>query len=712
LLPIPINLRFFNLFLSPVSTTVNQHHLDDPLPMDEFEYIAVFASESLPFEQFANPIISIPQDTAEVLAPINAVEAPLGIYANEIAETVTTQRNLQVTISALSVKVIGYIWLVGVALFLLIHGVAYWYFYRHLKTAHREHIPELIRKILEQQGNDMGIIDLPMLIITSAIDAPALIGLFRPRILLPHANYNPEELAFIFRHELIHYKQRDMLHKCILLVANALHWFNPMVYLMAIQAAKDIELACDDAVAHELGETERKQYVNTLLATMPTVNKRRMISMAEFGNGKREMKDRMRNLFDRRSKRQGLIALSLVAICAFLVTSIMRTGYEYIPADEVTMWHFDFVTALPSSQANWVEFERTEFVGPARGFEPGPGWNIGSISIGAYDMSHFNFTSSSIAHTTSENIPATITGDFHFYIPFITAGDLVLVGQLEGIPADTRVELSAEAMEGDRIFMGLTYTPYLRHSGALGNWAIFSGEDGGSVSTRGFIRSAFSDHVYLYVGAGTDLHSITGSFTILSQNDNHSNNVNINPQSNVNNQNTTNNQATNINIYALAPFLTRDAVGEIVLELINQGIDVNINKLMPFMPRDITGEIVLTMVNNGERIDISQIAPFIPRDVMGEIVLIMVSSGEHIDINQVAPFIPRDIVGEIVLTMIHNGEHIDINQIAPFVSRDALGEIVLILFRAGVEIDFNSIAPFMPRDVLSEIVLLSFHGEA
>lgn len=59
-----------------------------------------------------------------------------------------------------------------------------------------------------------------------------------------------------------------MLLKLVLLAANAMHWFNPVVYLMLRQADEDIELACDSAATDGLELPERAAYSRTLLAAV------------------------------------------------------------------------------------------------------------------------------------------------------------------------------------------------------------------------------------------------------------------------------------------------------------------------------------------------------------------------------------------------------------------------------------------------------------
>ncbi len=84
--------------------------------------------------------------------------------------------------------------------------------------------------------------------IFSGLDSPVMTGMISPVILLPDMAFTEEELSMILRHELVHWKRRDIWYKFVLLLANAVHWFNPLVWVMARQADQDIEISCDGAV--------------------------------------------------------------------------------------------------------------------------------------------------------------------------------------------------------------------------------------------------------------------------------------------------------------------------------------------------------------------------------------------------------------------------------------------------------------------------------
>ncbi len=173
--------------------------------------------------------------------------------------------------------------------------------------------------MLSDTARDLGV-SAPEMIVCEAVTTPAVTGLLRPRLLLPHERYDVQELRYILRHELCHLKRRDMLFKLVLLAANAMHWFNPIVYLMLRQADEDIELACDSAATDDLDRAERAAYSRTLLAAVQS-NVRALPATTCFGGTVERLKRRITNVLGAQKKR-GLgvvalvLALTLAAGCA------------------------------------------------------------------------------------------------------------------------------------------------------------------------------------------------------------------------------------------------------------------------------------------------------------------------------------------------------------------------------------------------------------
>lgn len=215
--------------------------------------------------------------------------------------------------------ILFYGYLAGAAAFLLYQGVSYALFRRTVRRWKRDVSRADYAAMLSDTARDLGV-SAPEMIVCEAISTPAVTGLLRPRLLLPHEHYDVQELRYILRHELCHLKRRDMLLKLVLLAANAMHWFNPVVYLMLRQADEDIELACDSAATDGLELPERAAYSRTLLAAVQS-SVRALPATTCFGGTVERLKRRITNVLGAQKKR-GLgvvalvLALTLTAGCA------------------------------------------------------------------------------------------------------------------------------------------------------------------------------------------------------------------------------------------------------------------------------------------------------------------------------------------------------------------------------------------------------------
>lgn len=215
--------------------------------------------------------------------------------------------------------ILFYGYLAGAAAFLLYQGLSYAHFRRTVRRWKRDVARADYAAMLSDTAHDLGV-SAPEMIVCEAISTPAVTGLLRPRLLLPHEHYDVQELRYILRHELCHLKRRDMLFKLVLLAANAMLWFNPVVYLMLRQADEDIELACDSAATDGLELPERAAYSRTLLAAVQS-SVRALPATTCFGGTVERLKRRITNVLGAQKKR-GLgvvalvLALTLTAGCA------------------------------------------------------------------------------------------------------------------------------------------------------------------------------------------------------------------------------------------------------------------------------------------------------------------------------------------------------------------------------------------------------------
>ena len=91
----------------------------------------------------------------------------------------------------------------------------------------------------------------PVLLVGPPDVGPALVGALRPRLLLPAEvtdGLSPAELRLVILHELAHLRRLDIPVNWLVSLLLALHWFNPLMWLVARRMRADRELACDEAV--------------------------------------------------------------------------------------------------------------------------------------------------------------------------------------------------------------------------------------------------------------------------------------------------------------------------------------------------------------------------------------------------------------------------------------------------------------------------------
>lgn len=169
------------------------------------------------------------------------------------------------------------------------------------------------------------------------LSSPALTGLLRPRILLPEG-VEGERRAFALAHEAMHARRRDLWRKALLLWVCALHWFNPLVWLLRRAAERDMEIACDAAVLAGRDGEWRRRYGAALLSFVPMGRPAPLTS--QFAGGARGLKERFRALMDASAKRPGRAALLLVLCAALLggplVACQSRAPEESLP--DGTYW--------------------------------------------------------------------------------------------------------------------------------------------------------------------------------------------------------------------------------------------------------------------------------------------------------------------------------------------------------------------------------------
>ena len=214
------------------------------------------------------------------------------------------------------VQVLAGTWLAGALGLLLWHGTGYLLARRRLRAGSWEEPGDQALMAALWAGEH----GQPEVLRTADPAAPLSLGLVQPLVFLP-AGLGEEETDLVLSHELAHVRRRDLWYKFLLLLVNAAHWFNPLVWWMCRQAGQNLEYCCDDAVVDGRDAAFRHAYGQLLLryaahgAGVP-------LYATRLSSGGRQMKGRLMNLF---LKKKTGVLLVAVALCAAVAVGSLVT---------------------------------------------------------------------------------------------------------------------------------------------------------------------------------------------------------------------------------------------------------------------------------------------------------------------------------------------------------------------------------------------------
>ena len=206
------------------------------------------------------------------------------------------------------------LWLIGVLAFLIWQGWKYSSFKKMLKRNRRKVMDAAVLDCYFTLCREMGLKKRPEIYFCEPLPSPLCVGFFHPTVYINSEDREENELRLILKHELTHCKRKDLWLKGILMLARALHFFNPFVHWMARLAEKDMELSCDLAVMENCDLQEREAYTMAILRTVKEASHKNMQMSTAFSGGKEELKARFENIFDMTKKKRGIALFTAAAI--------------------------------------------------------------------------------------------------------------------------------------------------------------------------------------------------------------------------------------------------------------------------------------------------------------------------------------------------------------------------------------------------------------
>ena len=285
-------------------------------------------------ETFPEKVISGP--SFDVQTGITPVDNRINDYLGDrYFEGVTVPANNGNNI----MTILTIVWTIGILLLVAYTVISYWRLRRKVDTAVR------YKDNIFQSEN---------------VKSPFVLGIIKPRIYLPF-NMNGQDLEHVVAHEQAHIHRKDHWWKPFGFLLLTIHWFNPLVWLAYVLLCRDIELACDERVIKELGNEQRADYTQALVAC--SVN-RRMIAACPLAFGEVGVKDRVKSVMNYKKPAFWGVVLAVI-VCVFVAVCFLTNPVTKNNGTDgtVTEW-FDYLET--PDEMVWdgrLEINLTEFPG-------------------------------------------------------------------------------------------------------------------------------------------------------------------------------------------------------------------------------------------------------------------------------------------------------------------------------------------------------------
>ena len=208
----------------------------------------------------------------------------------------------------------AFVWMTGGLIFISVHVISYVHYKRQVTKKGKIVRDACILRQMSERKRELHIRRKIGVTEYAGAGSPMIIGFLKPVLVLPQERYSEEELFFILKHELIRFKRGDIWAKLLFVTANAVHWLNPVIWMMRKEAAIDMELSCDERVTKGAGYALRKAYTETLLAMLHRGCAGRTALSTQFYGGTKIMKKRFENILIKKGKKNGIFVLTCTVI--------------------------------------------------------------------------------------------------------------------------------------------------------------------------------------------------------------------------------------------------------------------------------------------------------------------------------------------------------------------------------------------------------------
>jgi beta-lactamase regulating signal transducer with metallopeptidase domain len=350
-----------------------------------------------------------------------------------------------------------YIFIAGTIIFITVVFIQSYTLNRRIFRECRLTADKQTLEIFSKCRQEMGISGEIPVYTSSYTGSPFLCGLFKPRIVLPEIKLSPRELRCVFLHELTHYKRRDTVLKCLLLLINAIQWFNPFAYIARHNIDRMCELSCDESIVKSMNDRERRQYCKLTLDILWNLADHKVKLVSAFSDKRKDTERRINMILNKGSKGKTWVRL----LAATLTLALALAGSFVVSADDEA----PFIDTDPTYDATFLETVPQTVPGGElqmveTNTENSPVAIVTIANAQKVELSPTDLSAVIIAGQSagkSEAVKVTLDAEITYFEPQLEKGSIPISGDLNVNAAHLYGEYWYDA--GDSITISITWVP-------------------------------------------------------------------------------------------------------------------------------------------------------------------------------------------------------------------------------------------------------------
>jgi beta-lactamase regulating signal transducer with metallopeptidase domain len=202
-------------------------------------------------------------------------------------------------------------------------------------------------ELLRQCADQLLLTKLPEVSFSKRVNSPVITGLLNPVLLFPASasNWSNETLRMVMLHELGHLQRHDLWKSLAGQIACALHWFNPLVWILRKRLNQECEYACD---AHVIScGAHPGEYINALCDVAESCQESNMLnsrkgqdltfSAALSMANKASLRNRVENLIQKKPEVNKASSLIVMAILTLSTSAALAINLVRLDTGEINL---------------------------------------------------------------------------------------------------------------------------------------------------------------------------------------------------------------------------------------------------------------------------------------------------------------------------------------------------------------------------------------